>query len=243
MIDEGVHPNSQPAEPSDEDLIARIHSATSSEDKRAAWEPLLLRYQPLVHSVCRQMMGRAGPVDDAAHDALVKIMRGLHTFDGSSKLSTWIYRVTMNSCLTRLRGDSRRLARVVSGNTPVSGARGGDQRQKTTIQDLLPQTREPGAASGVEQGDQRALVMEALNRLDPDLRSVLLLRDGQGLQYTQIADLMEVRVGTIKSRIFRARLALRQMVEHVRAERQGPSRALNENEDDGAPSAPREKDD
>ena len=101
--------------------------------------------------------------------------------------------------------------------------------------DLLPQSREQSVADSVEQEDQRALVIEALDQLDPDMRSVLLLRDAQGLEYVQIAELLAVQIGTIKSRIFRARLALRQAVERVRAGRLGPNDvAQPENDHDPA---------
>ncbi|GAB5497274.1 MAG: RNA polymerase sigma factor SigM [Phycisphaerales bacterium] len=230
MTEPSGHPNGQYEGPSDEELLARIRDAHSPAEKRDAWEPLLVRYQPLIHGLCRQMLGPRGAIEDACQDALVRVMRGIDSFDGKAKLSTWIYRVTMNSCLSRLRKDNRRKARVVSGNAPT-GSKQGSDGPASMLTDLLPQYREPIGASRVEREDQRDLVIEALGRLDPDLRSVLLLRDAQGLDYAQIAELLEVRVGTIKSRIFRARLALRQVVESVRAERLGPNELAERDED------------
>lgn len=211
-------------------MLERIRQATTPDEKRQAWEPLLVRHQPMMHALCRQMLGPRGSIEDACHDALVRVMRGIDSFDGSAKLSTWIYRVTMNSCLSRLRQEGRRKARVVSGDAP-RGSRQGSGESTASLADLLPQYREPLGTSRVEQQDQRDLVIEALGRLDPDLRSVLLLRDAQGLDYAQIAELLEVRVGTIKSRIFRARLALRQVVESVRAERLGPNELAQPDEE------------
>lgn len=230
MSDPSANLNGELREPSDDEIVAAIRAAETPDEIRAAWEPLLIRYQPMMHSLCRQMLGQSGQTEDACHDAMVRVMRGFHTFDDKAKVSTWIYRVTMNCCLSRLRKDTRRKARVVSESTlnrpkPRSGGSGA------SLSDLLPQSREPSAAGSVEQGDQRALVIEALGHLDPDLRSVLLLRDAQSLDYAQIAELLEVRVGTIKSRIFRARLALRQAVERVRAGRLGPNESAS-NEDD-----------
>jgi len=207
--------------PTDDEIVAAIRAAETPDEKRAAWEPLLVRYQPMMHSLCRQMMGRNAPVDDACHDALVRVMRGFHTFEGDAKVSTWIYRVTMNSCLSRLRKDSRRKARVV-GENALGAPKPGSEGAGSTLANLLPQSREPSVTDSVEQSDQKALVIEALDQLDPDMRSVLLLRDAQGLEYVQIAELLAVQIGTIKSRIFRARLALRQAVERVRAGRLGP---------------------
>ena len=216
------HPNGEHGGLSDDEIVAAIRAAETPAETRAAWEPLLARYQPMMHSLCRQMLGNSGQTEDACHDALVRVMRGFHTFDGNAKVSTWMYRVTMNSCLSRLRKDTRRRAKVVGENT-LRGPKPGSEGVGTSLGDILPQSREPSVAGSVELGDQRALVIEALGQLDPDLRSVLLLRDAQSLDYAQIAELLEVRVGTIKSRIFRARLALRQAVERVRAGRLGPN--------------------
>lgn len=206
--------------PSDEDLVAAIRAADSPDAVREAWRALLVRYQPMMHSLCRQMLGPKAPIEDACQDALVKVMRGLHTFDDRARVSTWIYRVTVNCCLSRVRKESRNKA-VTLDSGPKSASAG----TAPTLADFLPQSREPIPGRSVQQEDQRALVTEALGNLDPDLRSVLLLRDAQGLDYAQIAELLEVRVGTVKSRIFRARLALRQAVESVRAARLGPSEA------------------
>ena len=210
--------------PSDEDLVAAIRSADTPEAVREAWRELLVRYQPMMHTLCRQMLGPKSSVEDACHDALVKVMRGLHSFDDRARVSTWIYRVTVNCCLSRIRKESRN--RTVTLDSELkSASEPGSQGARPTLGDFLPQSREPIPGRSVQQEDQRALVIEALGNLDPDLRSVLLLRDAQGLDYAQIAELLEVRVGTVKSRIFRARLALRQMVESIRAARLGPSEA------------------
>lgn len=210
--------------PSDEALVAAIRSAESPEAVREAWRDLLVRFQPLMHSLCRQMLGPTAQIDDTCQDALIKVMRGLHTFDERARVSTWIYRVTVNCCLTQLRKDGRhKTVTLDSGLKTASGP--GSLGSRPTLGDFLPQSREPIPGRSVQQEDQRALVTEALGNLDPDLRSVLLLRDAQGLDYAQIAELLEVRVGTVKSRIFRARLALRQSVESVRAARLGPSEA------------------
>lgn len=206
-------------------MLERIRSARTRLEKRQAWEPMLRKYEPLVAHVCRHMMGPAGSPEDVCHEALVRIMKGLPGFDGRSKVSTWMYRVAVNTCITHLRHTIRDqdrqplvLDRTLSNHTEKSVGLGK----------ILEQSREPDAASRVEQDDSRALVFEALERLDPDLRGVLLLRDAQGLDYGQIAEVLGVSMGTIKSRIFRARAALRLAVEQVRASRLGPNEVQQE---------------
>lgn len=219
---------------SDERLVAAIRSAATPEELRRAWHDLLTKHQPMVHALCRQMLGPKHPVDDACQDALVKIMRGLHSYNDQARVSTWIYRVTLNACLTRLRRESDNRG-ISLDSAPPGGFEGAKTGTGATLGDFLPQSREPIPAPRVQEEDQRALLTEALGQLDPDLRSVLLLRDAQGLDYAQIAELLEVRVGTIKSRIFRARLALRHTIESIRASRLGPSQARDTEGRSGTP--------
>ncbi len=219
-------------QPSDEILVEAIRNAKSPDDLRQAWHDLLARYQPLMHRLCHQMLGTSPSIDDTCHDALVRVMKGLHTFDDRARVSTWIYRVTMNTCLSQLRKQARRQTLTLD-SAPSGGPGGGQAGSRSGFQEFLPQSREPVPGRGVEREDLRHLVTEALGHLEPDLRSVLLLRDAQGLEYAQIAELLEIRVGTVKSRIFRARLALRQTVESIRAQRLGPSEAQEKSESDG----------
>lgn len=210
--------------PSDEALVSAIRSSASAESVREAWRELLVRHLPMVRVLCRQMLGRGPGAEDACQESVVRVMRGISGFDERSRVSTWMYRVALNTCLSRIRDEGRRGARSLQA-PPQNGQDEGFGGAARGVGEIVAQSREPIPGVGVEQGDDRALVGEALLRLDPDLRSVLLLRDAQGLDYAQIAELLEVRVGTVKSRLFRARLALRQAFEGIRAERLGPRRA------------------
>jgi RNA polymerase sigma-70 factor (ECF subfamily) len=166
---------------------------------------LLRGYQRRVYAVCYRMVRNEDDARDLAQDAMVKILQGLDSYDGRSKLSTWVIRVTMNCCLSHLR--KQRLRRhgsieregpdLVSGE--IAGPRSGGG-------ELSPETR-------VEQTEMRDVLTRALHGLDPDTRAVLVLRDMQDLEYHRIAGVLDVPVGTVKSRLFRARLALRNAME------------------------------
>jgi len=163
---------------------------------------LLRVYQRRIYAVCYRMVRDEHDARDLAQDAMVKVIQGLDGYDGRSKLSTWVIRISMNCCLSHLR--KQRLRRHGSldadragGGPPDGGAGGGE----------LPPAR------GVEQGEMRGILSRALGRLDPQMRSVLVLRDMQDLEYSQIAEVLGVPVGTVKSRLFRARVALREAVE------------------------------
>lgn len=188
----------------DLDLVERIRRSDP-----AAWSTLVSRYQHRLFSVCLRMVHSRELAADLTQDAFVKIIQGMDTFDGRSKLSTWMIRITMNVCLSKLRSEKlRRHASLDAIQEGASKAGGAPGRPRG-----FEQTKEPGVGERVEHDEERAVVLAALRELDPEQRAVLILCDSQGQSYDQIAEVMQVAVGTIKSRLFRARTALREAVE------------------------------
>ncbi len=164
---------------------------------------LLGAYQRRIYAVCYRMVRNPDDADDLTQDALVKVLEGLDTYHGRSQLSTWIIRVTMNCCLSHLR--KQKLRRHAS--LDELGSAGEPARALGPVQgELSPLAR-------VEQAERQALLLRLLRGLDPQMRAVLVLRDMQDLDYAQIGEVMEVPVGTVKSRLFRARAALRAAAE------------------------------
>ncbi len=197
--------------PTDADDMALL-AAHRAGDARALGI-LLESYQDRLFAVCLRMLGDRDRARDLTQDAMVKIIQGLPRFDGRSKLSTWMIRVTMNACLSELR--KLRLRRHASLQTTVGT---GFEGEGSTLESTLA-SGEPGTSAGVESGEDRADVSSALARITPEQRAILILRDMQGLDYATIADLLDIPAGTVKSRIFRARVALRERVEELRAAR------------------------
>jgi RNA polymerase sigma-70 factor (ECF subfamily) len=169
----------------------------------AAWPALIARHQDRLFSICLRMVHNRDLATDLAQDAFVKIIQGMDSFDGRAKLSTWMVRITMNVCLSKLR--SEKLRRHAS-------LEGSQDTQSNPVRDF-EQVREPGSSSGVEAHEDRERVLAALRQLDPEQRAVLILCDCRGNSYEQIAEVLGVAVGTVKSRLFRARTALREAVE------------------------------
>jgi RNA polymerase sigma-70 factor, ECF subfamily len=165
------------------------------------------------------MVGDREQAADLTQDAMVRIIEGIKTYDGRAKLSTWMIRVTMNVCLSKLRSEKlRRHASLDAGLEAGSGGSswGGDRgRGGRGSAERVPdqQVREPGAELSVEREETRRLVAAALLRILPEQRAILVLRDSKGLEYEQIAEVLDVPVGTVKSRLFRARSALREALE------------------------------
>jgi RNA polymerase sigma-70 factor, ECF subfamily len=158
---------------------------------------LLAAYQRRIYAICCRMVRDEQDARELAQEAILKVLQGLDTYDGRSRLSTWMVRVTINCCLSHLRRQRLRRHASLDGPGPPEPAA----------------PLELGPALRVQHSELRAALQRAIFALDPDMRAVLVLRDLQELEYHRIADVLEVPVGTVKSRLFRARLALRAAVE------------------------------
>ena len=165
--------------------------AALSGDERAL-DGLLRRHYDRLHGLCRRMTGNDADAADATQDALVAIVRGLAGghFDGRSRFGTWAYRVATNACLDELRRRRRRPA-------PAAGA--------AFEPDLAPS---PAAVDTSAAVADRVDVDAALRRLAPEFRAAVVLRDLCGLEYTEIAQVLDIPAGTVRSRIARGRAAL-----------------------------------
>jgi RNA polymerase sigma-70 factor, ECF subfamily len=180
-------------------LVAAIRAGDQK-----AWTALLTRYQNRLYTVCFRMVRDREAAFDLTQESLVKVIQGMPRFDGRAKLSTWMIRITMNVCLSHLR--SEKLRRHASLSAPM-----GRQGEPMEFADEW----EPNAAGRVESEDDRRRVLAGLDMLEPDQRAILVLRDCRGLDYDQIAGVLDLPVGTVKSRLFRARAALREAVESL----------------------------
>jgi RNA polymerase sigma-70 factor (ECF subfamily) len=198
-------PFEPPQEDDDDKLVQRIRAGDPD-----AWASLITTYQDRLYSVCVRMVRDRELATDLTQDSFVKIIQGLPSFDGRAKLSTWMIRITMNVCLSKLR--SEKLRRHAS----VDAIREGNPRSAAGGHEFS-QARELSPSGGVEAHEDRARVLRALQTLEPDQRAVLILADCQGHSYEEIAAAFNVAVGTIKSRLFRARTALRDAVEQLDA--------------------------
>jgi RNA polymerase sigma-70 factor (ECF subfamily) len=193
----------------DESLDLKLVQAIRSGDARA-WPTLIARHQDRLFSVCLRMVHNRDLASDLTQDAFVKIIQGLESFDGRAKLSTWMIRITMNVCLSKLRSEKlRRHASLEGLQEGTQSNTGPSDRPGRGFE----QDREPASPSGVEAHEDQERVLLALRQLDPDQRAVLILCDCRGHSYEQIAEVLGVAVGTVKSRLFRARTALREIVE------------------------------
>jgi len=193
----------------DTQLVAAIRQGEPS-----AWTDLIERYQVRIFSICMRMVRNRDLASDLTQDAFIKIIRGLDSFDERAKLSTWIYRVTVNVCLSKLRSEKlRRHASLDAMAGGGSGSGGGQENRRNELG--IAQNREPAAELGIELDEERQQMLDALAALSDEHRVILVLRDGRGLDYEQIAEVLDIPVGTVRSRLFRARGALRKRISET----------------------------
>jgi RNA polymerase sigma-70 factor, ECF subfamily len=166
--------------------------AAAKDGDRAALDTLLRRHHDRLYALCRRITGNDADGADACQEALIAIVRSLDRFDGRSAFSTWAYRVATNACLDELR---RRRRRPEPG-LPDDGALGGGPAGAGAGGDPF---------SGV---DTRVAVDAALGNIPPEYRVAVVLRDLCGLAYGEIAEVLDVPIGTVRSRIARGRAAL-----------------------------------
>lgn len=176
------------------DDLALVAAARSGD--RAALEALLVRHHPKVLGLCRRLLADGRDAEDAAQEALLAVCRGLDRFDGRSAFTTWLYRITTNTCLDELRRRRRRPAAVPDdpGDEPAPGG--------STHRSIDPATVVTA----------RVDVDRALALLPVEYRVAVVLRDGCDLDYAEIARLTGVPDGTVRSRIARGRAALARLL-------------------------------
>jgi RNA polymerase sigma-70 factor (ECF subfamily) len=164
----------------DDDELARRAAAGD----RAALESLLERHVDRIHALCRRVLGNDEDALDATQEALIAVVRGIARFDGRSRFTTWLYRVATNAALDEARRRNRR------------------PRPSEIDDDVLP-VRDPASAIAA-----RLDVDAALATLPEPVRAAVVLRDLAGLEYAEIAEVLDVPIGTVRSRISRGRAAV-----------------------------------
>ena len=173
---------------------------------RAALEQLLRRHHDRLHLLCRRLCRDRGDAEDATQNALIAIVRGLDRYDARAEFSTWAYRVTSNACMDELRRRSRR---------PVPSGAGSEDDEIEPVRAPGPTTGRlsPDPADLVVHAEERSRLQEALDQLDGSFRAPVVLRDVAGMDYAEIAEILGLAPGTVRSRIFRGRAKLAQILE------------------------------
>jgi len=167
----------------------------------AAFNGLVLAYQDRIYTITYRIMGETHSAADMAQDAFITAFRKLDTYRGGS-FAGWLGRIATNTCYDELRRRQRRPADYLD-DLP-----GGDSDDGPHLPADTPTPEQEAQRSELSQALQ-----DCINRLTPDQRVVLIMSDIQGMAYQEIADVTDVSLGTIKSRLSRARLAMRRCLQ------------------------------
>ena len=173
----------------EKELIARLQARDE-----AAFEELIHLYEKKVYALCVRMCGSAEDAEEAAQDTFLSLWRGIDRFRQEAALSTWIYRLASNACI-----DLMRRRRKSAGSVSLD-----DEALFLDAADPAPQPQQ-----ALEQREAQRLLQEGLMSLPAEYRSILLLREVEGLSYSEISEALELELGTVKSRISRGRTLLR----------------------------------
>jgi RNA polymerase sigma-70 factor (ECF subfamily) len=174
-------------------LVARLRSGDQD-----AYRELVDAYRDRIITVCARVAGPGADAEDLAQDAFLKAFGALDRFDGRSALFTWIYRIAVNTARDWV--DHRRRRPVV----PLEGAFGSQAE---------PADSGERPAEAAERHERAAAVRAALERLPEPFRTTLILREMEGNSYEEVAAILGISIGTVESRLFRARAKLRVLLE------------------------------
>jgi RNA polymerase sigma-70 factor (ECF subfamily) len=194
---EGPQENQQDRRVSSEDALL-VEGLRAGEE--SAYETLVTNYQQPVYSLVLRLLHEPADVNDVVQEVFLKVFRKIGAFRGDSSLKTWIYRIAVNEAYNYQRWFSRHRKQEV-------GLESDDPSGLSYFDRLSDPSR--SAFDSVVDGEQHALIEDALSRLNPTFRTAVVLRDIEELSYEEIAAVLQVALGTVKSRILRGREALR----------------------------------
>ena len=183
---------------SEEQLIRR-----TQQGDNGAFEELLLLHQKKVYNLCLRMSANPDDALDLSQEAFLRAWRSLGQYQFEASFSTWLFRLTSNICIDFLRRKKRRQETSLTESYDDT-----DEGAELSVPDA-----QPGPEQQAMTNETKIELARAMEQLSPEHREILQLRVIEDLQYEQIADILGVRVGTVKSRLARARLSFRKILK------------------------------
>ena len=191
--------SASPAAACDQPLVLALR-----EGEQAAYEVLIARFERPVYNLVARLSEDPADAADITQEVFLKIFRKIHDFRGESSLKTWIYRIAVNEARNHHRWFGRHKKQEMSLEAEPGEAPG-----------FIDHLSDPGRSplDLTLDHETRALIESALNEINPSFRAFLVLREIEALGYEEIAEILEISLGTVKSRIRRGREALREKLE------------------------------
>lgn len=184
----------------DIDRIDRFKAGDST-----AFEEIVKAYEDRIYNLCRYMLGNAHDAEDAAQEVFLKAFQNLRSFRPEASLYTWLYRIAVNTCI-----DYKRKPFFLS----LFRKDASDEEMEYDIP-----SEEPSPERLLESKQLTREIHRALMKTSPKLRTVIVLKELEGLSYEEISEVLEISMGTVKSRIARAREELKQSLSRFREQK------------------------
>ncbi|MCG3136657.1 MAG: ECF RNA polymerase sigma-E factor [Phycisphaerae bacterium] len=170
-----------------------------------AFEQLVVKYQGRIYNLCLRMVSHAESARDLTQDTFLKALQAIQRFEHKSSFFTWLFRIAMNLSITYRRRSKRiRMQSLDAGDS--SAESGGEQAGR--LQTLVAEQNMLAPPDEMKRAELHRQVMAALEELDEDYKAVVVLRDIEDMDYESIAAVLEIPIGTVRSRLHRGRLAL-----------------------------------
>jgi RNA polymerase sigma-70 factor, ECF subfamily len=179
--------------PSDDVLLARVRGGDGT-----AFGPIVERYQDRLYNTIYRLVGSSEDARDLLQETFIKAYENLEGFRGGSGLYTWLFRIAVNASLSHRRK-----------RKPINATASATDEDEAAPTDTWADPAAPDPADPILAAETETVVQEALNSLDEEYRTVVVLRDIQHCDYREMAQILDVSLGTVKSRLHRARLMLR----------------------------------
>jgi RNA polymerase sigma-70 factor (ECF subfamily) len=178
------------------------------EGDRTAFDKLVLKHKNKVFNLCYWVIGDYQEANDIAQETFIKVFQSLKKFRFDSSFSTWLFRIAVNTCKNRLKcSEFRQKKKTISLDNP------GDAETDRSLSQIKDEA--PSPSIELERKERMTLIKEAIDSLPAEQKDVVVLRDIEGLSYEEIVDITGLNVGTLKSRLARARLNLRNRLRSV----------------------------
>ncbi len=185
------------SQPTERDIDQLLVERVQRGDKRA-FELLVVKYQRKINRLVSRLVRDAAEVEDVTQEAFIKAYRALAQFRGESAFYTWLYRIAINTAKNYLASNNRRAPTTTENDAEEAETfDDADQLRDINTPESLMMSRQVGQA-----------VSKAVDALPEELRTAIQLREIEGMSYEEIAELMNCPIGTVRSRIFRAREAI-----------------------------------
>lgn len=176
----------------------------------AAMERLVLRYQNRIHNVILKICADPDDAAELTQETFVKIIENLGKFEGRSSFYTWAFRIAVNLTLNYCQRNSRLAVRSLDAEEELPDSQG-----RHVLKDFLSDETSPDAEAVAQNKELFEIAVRALMKLDDAQRVVVILRDIEGMSYARIAEVLNVELGTVRSRLSRARNKLREILETI----------------------------